>query len=325
VRPAALGSSALPGRGPATGIRATGSRARALRLQSCRLHCVFTLQVVEAGLALLETLLLSGAAREEAEEEVEAEAAAAGGGGGSAPRSAWPAAAVRVAAGACTSNSIEQAGVVRLLHRLKQARRDGPLLRYLQSHAQAEATLAMPPLLMLFMSPLDETGYIPLYLKQARQQGMLLSTTPSRRSRPTGRSCSQSSARRQRRPSGWPARGDRRPPRTLPPSGAGARLSTRRRRRAAAWRRRAAGASQRRSGVGWAARRERPPRRACSCWRGVCSCCTRPHRRSRRSWRNTCRPRNACCGQPPLVCWARRKNVPLPYFHLTFTLLYEFE
>tara|TARA_B100000795_G_scaffold200838_1_gene154606 strand:+ start:54 stop:470 length:417 start_codon:yes stop_codon:yes gene_type:complete len=87
--------------------------------------------VVEVGLALLETLVLAGAAREEAEEEAEAEAAAAcggGGGGGGAPRSLWPAAAVRVAAGVCTSTSIEQAWVARLLHRLKQARRDGPLL-----------------------------------------------------------------------------------------------------------------------------------------------------------------------------------------------------
>jgi len=88
--------------------------------------------VVEAGLALLEALVLAGAAREEAEEALQAEAAAAGGGGGGgggggAPRSLWPAAAVRVAAGVCTSSSIEQAWVARLLHRLKQARRDGPL------------------------------------------------------------------------------------------------------------------------------------------------------------------------------------------------------
>ena len=34
---------------------------------------------------------------------------------------------MRVAAGVCTSSSIEQAWVARLLHRLKQARRDGPL------------------------------------------------------------------------------------------------------------------------------------------------------------------------------------------------------
>tara|TARA_B100000795_G_scaffold191426_1_gene145931 strand:+ start:309 stop:749 length:441 start_codon:yes stop_codon:yes gene_type:complete len=144
--------------------------------------------VVEAGLVLLETLVLAGAAREEAEEEVETEAAAAGGGG--APRSLWPAAAVRVAAGVCTSTSIEQACVARLLRRLKQARcdgpllyllwlnllwlhllaillwlyllailtmeqarRDGPLLRYLQSHGQAEAVLAMPPLAMPAMLP----------------------------------------------------------------------------------------------------------------------------------------------------------------------------
>ena len=76
--------------------------------------------------------MLAGAAREEAEEALQAEAAAAGGGGGGgggggAPRSLWPAAAVRVAAGVCTSSSIEQAWVARLLHRLKQARRDGPL------------------------------------------------------------------------------------------------------------------------------------------------------------------------------------------------------
>ena len=88
--------------------------------------------MVEAGLALLEALVLAGAAREEAEEALQAEAAAAGGGGGGgggggAPRSLWPAAAVRVAAGVCTSSSIEQAWVARLLHRLKQARRDGPL------------------------------------------------------------------------------------------------------------------------------------------------------------------------------------------------------
>ena len=117
-----------------------------------------TPQVVEAGLALVESLVLTGAAREEAEEELEAEAAAAGGGSG-APRSLWPAAAVRVAAGVCTSSSIEQAWVARLLHRLKQARRDGPLLRYLQSHEQAEALLAMPPLTMLVMLPYYETGY----------------------------------------------------------------------------------------------------------------------------------------------------------------------
>ena len=117
-----------------------------------------TPQVVEAGLALVESLVLTGAAREEAEEELEAEAAAAGGGSG-APRSLWPAAAVRVAAGVCTSSSIEQAWVARLLHRLKQARRDGPLLRYLQSHEQAETLLAMPPLTMLVMLPYYETGY----------------------------------------------------------------------------------------------------------------------------------------------------------------------
>ena len=99
--------------------------------------------MVEAGLALLEALVLAGAAREEAEEMLRAETAAAGGGGGGggAPRSLWPAAAVRVAAGVCTSSSIEQAWVARLLHRLKQAQRDGPLLRFLQSHAQVGAVL----------------------------------------------------------------------------------------------------------------------------------------------------------------------------------------
>ena len=146
-------------------------------------------------------------------------------------------------------------------------------------------------------------------MKQAPPKVRYLVITPSRRRRPTGRSCFQSSVRRQRRPSGWPARGNRRPPRTPPAPGAGARWSTRRRRCAAAWRRRAAGASQRRSGVGWAARWARPPRRVCSCWRGVCSCSTRPHRRARRSWRSTCRLRSACCGRPPPWCSPRVSTV----------------
>ena len=133
---------------PGLGKGATAQGARASRLGSGRSHRASALQVVEAGLALLEALVLAGAAREEAEETLRAETAAAGGGGGGgggggsgAPRSLWPAAAVRVAAGVCTSSSIEQAWVARLLHRLKQAQRDGPLLRFLQSHAQVEPVL----------------------------------------------------------------------------------------------------------------------------------------------------------------------------------------
>ena len=49
VRPAALGSSALPGCGPATGRPATASGARASRLQSRRFRCLLVMQATRTS------------------------------------------------------------------------------------------------------------------------------------------------------------------------------------------------------------------------------------------------------------------------------------
>ena len=89
-----------------------------------------------------------------------------------APRSLWPAAAVRVAAGVCTSSSIEQAWVARLLHRLKQARRDGPLPHLLYYGYTSMTAPSRSPLAVLTTEQARRDGPLLRFLQSQEQVGV---------------------------------------------------------------------------------------------------------------------------------------------------------
>ena len=79
---------------------------------------------------------------------------------------------MRVAAGVCTSSSIEQAWVARLLHRLKQARRDGPLPHLLYYGYTSMTAPSRSPLAVLTTEQARRDGPLLRFLQSQEQVGL---------------------------------------------------------------------------------------------------------------------------------------------------------